>query len=338
MYNTKTVEIEWGGKTLRLETGRIARQADGAVLATLGETVVLCAVTAAKSVKPGQDFFPLTVHYQEKFSAAGRIPGGFFKRERGATEKETLTSRLIDRPIRPLFPEGFYNEVLVIAQVLSYDGENEPDIVAMYAASAALTISGVPFMGPIGAARVGFKDGEYILNPSPEQIKESDLDLVMAGTPGAVMMVESEAKELSEDEMLGAVMFGFEASKKVCDAIISLAEKAAKEPWDLESTTDQKAGIKKKLKDVVGKDIEAAYKLTNKSERSAALNAARDKAKEAFADADPQEQLVAGKAVKSIEADIVRGAILKEGRRIDGRDTKTVRPIEAMVGFLPRTH
>lgn len=338
MFDIKTVEIELGGKTLKLETGRVARQADGAVLATLGETVVLCAVTAAKSVKPGQDFFPLTVHYQEKFSAAGRIPGGFFKRERGATEKETLTSRLIDRPIRPLFPEGFYNEVLVIAQVLSYDGENEPDIVAMYAASAALTISGVPFMGPIGAARVGFKDGEYILNPSPEQIKESDLDLVMAGTPGAVMMVESEAKELSEDEMLGAVMFGFEASKKVCDAIISLAEKAAKEPWDLESTTDQKAGIKKKLKDVVGKDIEAAYKLTNKSERSAALNAARDKAKEAFADADPQEQLVAGKAVKSLEADIVRTAILKEGRRIDGRDTKTVRPIESMVGFLPRTH
>jgi polyribonucleotide nucleotidyltransferase len=338
MFDIKTVEIELGGKTLKLETGRVARQADGAVLATLGETVVLCAVTAAKSVKPGQDFFPLTVHYQEKFSAAGRIPGGFFKRERGATEKETLTSRLIDRPIRPLFPEGFYNEVLVIAQVLSYDGENEPDIVAMIAASAALTISGVPFMGPIGAARVGFKDGEYILNPSPEQTKESALDLVMAGTPNAVMMVESEAKELTEDQMLGAVMFGHKASQQVCEAIISLAEKAAKDPWDLESTSDQKAGIKKKLKDIVGKDIEAAYKLTNKSERSAALNAARDKAKEAFAEADPQEQLVAGKAVKSLEADIVRGAILKEGRRIDGRDTKTVRPIESMVGFLPRTH
>ncbi len=338
MFDIKTVEIELGGKTLKLETGRVARQADGAVLATLGETVVLCAVTAAKSVKPGQDFFPLTVHYQEKFSAAGRIPGGFFKRERGATEKETLTSRLIDRPIRPLFPEGFYNEVLVIAQVLSYDGENEPDIVAMIAASAALTISGVPFMGPIGAARVGFKDGEYILNPSPEQTKESALDLVMAGTPNAVMMVESEAKELTEDQLLGAVMFGHKASQQVCEAIISLAEKAAKDPWDLESTSDQKAGIKKKLKDIVGKDIEAAYKLTNKSERSAALNAARDKAKEAFAEADPQEQLVAGKAVKSLEADIVRGAILKEGRRIDGRDTKTVRPIESMVGFLPRTH
>ena len=194
MFDIKTVEIDLGGKTLKLETGRVARQADGAVLATLGETVVLCAVTAARTVKEGQDFFPLTVHYQEKFSAAGRIPGGFFKRERGATEKETLTSRLIDRPIRPLFPEGFYNEVLVIAHVMSYDGENEPDVVAMIAASAALTISGVPFMGPIGAARVGFIDGEYVLNPSPEQIKESQLDLVVAATGGAVMMVESEAK------------------------------------------------------------------------------------------------------------------------------------------------
>src|SRR6478735_2930846 len=240
MFDTKTVSLEWGSKTLTLETGRIARQADGAVLATYGETVVLCAVTAAKGVKEGQDFFPLTVHYQEKFSAAGRIPGGFFKRERGATEKETLTSRLIDRPIRPLFPEGFYNEVLVIAHVLSYDGENEPDILAMIAASAALTISGVPFMGPIGGARVGYVDGEYVLNPTQTQIAEGDLDLVMAGTHDAVMMVESEAKELSEDEMLGAVMFGHKASKKVCDAIISLAEKAAKEPWDLESTTDQK--------------------------------------------------------------------------------------------------
>src|SRR5687768_10319189 len=238
MFNMKTVEIELGGNTLKLETGRVARQADGAVLATLGETVVLCAVTAAKQVKPGQDFFPLTVHYQEKFSAAGRIPGGFFKRERGATEKETLTSRLIDRPIRPLFPEGFANEVLVIAQVLSYDGDNEPDIVAMIAASAALTISGVPFMGPIGGARVGYVDGDYVLNPSPEQIAEGSLDLVVAGTPNAVMMVESEAKELSEDEMLGAVMFGHEASQKVCGAIISLAEKAAKDPWELDLLDD----------------------------------------------------------------------------------------------------
>jgi polyribonucleotide nucleotidyltransferase len=337
MFDIKTVETEIGGKTLKLETGRVARQANGAVLATLGETVVLCAVTAAKSVKPGQDFFPLTVHYQEKFSAAGRIPGGFFKRERGATEKETLTSRLIDRPVRPLFPAGFYNEVLVIAQVLSYDGENEPDILAMIAASAALTISGVPFLGPIGAARVGFKDGEYILNPSQTQIAEGELDLVMAGTPNAVMMVESEAKELSEEQMLGAVMFGHKASQQICNAIIDLAEKAAKEPWEL-AQTEGKAEIKAKLKTLIGADIEAAYGTTLKSERSALLNAAREKAAAAFADADPQEQLVAAKQVKSLEADIVRGAILKEGRRIDGRDTKTVRPIECMVGFLPRTH
>ena len=337
MFDIKTVEVDLGGKTLKLETGRVARQANGSVLATLGETVVLCAVTAAKSVKPGQDFFPLTVHYQEKFSAAGRIPGGFFKRERGATEKETLTSRLIDRPIRPLFPEGFYNEVLVIAQVLSYDGENEPDILALIAASAALTLSGVPFMGPIGGARVGYIDGEYVLNPSPDQIKVSDLDLVVAGTPNAVMMVESEAKELSEDVMLGAVMFAHRASQKVCNAIIDLAEKAAKDPWDL-ATSDAKTAAKAKLKTVVGKDIEAAYRLTDKSERQAALTVVRDKAKAAFADADAQEQMSASKAVKSLEADIVRTAILKEGRRIDGRNTTTVRPIEAMVGFLPRTH
>jgi len=338
MFNTKTVEIEWGGKTLKLETGRVARQADGAVLATLGETVVLCAVTAAKSVKPGQDFFPLTVHYQEKFSAAGRIPGGFFKRERGATEKETLTSRLIDRPIRPLFPEGFYNEILVIAQVMSYDGENEPDILAMIAASAALTLSGVPFMGPIAGARVGFSnEGEYILNPTQSEVAEGRLDLVVAGTRDAVMMVESEAKELSEEEMLGAVMFAHRESQKVIEAIIKLAEQAAKEPWELAPAADKKA-IKAKLKDLIGSDVEAAYKLTNKSERSAALTAARLRAADAFIESDPQEQLVAGKLVKSLEADVVRGAILKEGRRIDGRDTKTVRPIEAIVGFLPRTH
>ncbi len=338
MFDKKTVEIEWGGKTLKLETGRVARQADGAVLATLGETVVLCAVTAAKSVKPGQDFFPLTVHYQEKFSAAGRIPGGFFKRERGATEKETLTSRLIDRPIRPLFPDGFYNEVLVIAQVMSYDGENEPDILAMIAASAALTLSGVPFMGPIGAARVGFSnEGEYILNPSQTQVNEGRLELVVAGTREAVMMVESEAKELSEEEMLGAVMFAHRSMQPVVEAIIKLAEQAAKEPWELTSTAD-KAAIKKQLKTLIGADIEAAYKLTNKSERSAALAQARTKAAESFAEAEPQEQLVAAKLVKSIEADVVRGAILHEGRRIDGRDTKTVRPIDISVGFLPRTH
>ncbi len=337
MFDVKTVSMEWGGKTLTLETGRIARQADGAVLATYGETVVLCAVTAAKSVKEGQDFFPLTVHYQEKYFAAGRIPGGFFKRERGATEKETLVSRLIDRPVRPLFPEGFYNEINVIAQVLSYDGECEPDVLAMIAASAALTISGVPFMGPIGAVRVGYKDGEYLLNPKQETaIKEGELDLVVAATGNAVMMVESEAKELSEEVMLGAVMFAHEECKKVAGLIIDLAEKAAKEPWEI-AISDNSA-IKAKLKDLIGKDIAAAYKLTDKSARSAALNAARDKAKEAFANEDAQTQMVAIKSVKKVEADIVRGAILKDGTRIDGRKVDQVRPIESMVGFLPRTH
>ncbi|QUT07030.1 polyribonucleotide nucleotidyltransferase [Sphingobium phenoxybenzoativorans] len=337
MFDVKKVSIELGGKTLTLETGRIARQADGAVLATYGETVVLCAVTAAKSVKEGQDFFPLTVHYQEKYSAAGRIPGGFFKRERGATEKETLVSRLIDRPVRPLFPEGFYNEINVIAQVLSFDGESEPDIVAMIAASAALTISGVPFMGPIGAARIGYKDGEYSLNPSLDEVKEGELDLVVAATHDAVMMVESEAKELSEEVMLGAVGFAHDACKKVVEAIIKLAEKAAKEPWEMAAQADLSAA-KDKLKKLIGKDIAAAYKLTDKSARSNALNAARAKAKEAFADATPQDQMAAQKLGKKLEAEIVRGAILKDGSRIDGRTTTQIRPIEAMVGFLPRTH
>ncbi|MBC2660896.1 polyribonucleotide nucleotidyltransferase [Novosphingobium flavum] len=338
MFDVKTVSLEWGGKTLTLETGRIARQADGAVLATYGETVVLCAVTAAKSVKEGQDFFPLTVHYQEKYSAAGRIPGGFFKRERGATEKETLVSRLIDRPVRPLFPEGFYNEINVIAQVLSYDGETEPDVVAMIAASAALTISGVPFMGPIAAARVGYIDGEYVLNPKQDvALSEGRLDLVVAATDSAVMMVESEAKELSEDEMLGAVLFAHDECRKVIGAIIQLAEKAAKEPWQID-LTDNTADIKKKLKDLVGKDVAAAYKLTDKSARSNALNEARAKAKAAFADEGPQTQMVAIKTMKKVEADIVRTAILKDGQRIDGRTTTQVRPIESMVGFLPRTH
>ena len=336
MFDIKKSEIQVGGKTITLETGRVARQADGAVLATMGETVVLCAVTAAKSVKEGQDFFPLTVHYQEKYSAAGRIPGGFFKRERGATEKETLTSRLIDRPIRPLFPEGFYNEILCIAQVLSYDGENEPDILAMIAASAALTISGVPFMGPIGAARVGYVDGEYVLNPTLDQVKEGDLDLVVAATYDAVMMVESEAKELSEEVMLGAVVFAHDASKKIVQGIINLAEKAAKEPWEL-PTLDE-GDLKAQVRALIGDGIANAYKITAKAERQQAIVDAKKAMHEHFKDADPATRLKAGKLGKKVEAEIVRGAILKEGRRIDGRDTKTVRPIEAMVHFLPRTH
>ncbi|WP_033919443.1 polyribonucleotide nucleotidyltransferase [Sphingomonas sp. 37zxx] len=337
MFDMKKVEIEWGGQTLTLETGRVARQADGAVMATLGETVVLCAVTAAKSVKEGQDFFPLTVHYQEKFSAAGRIPGGFFKRERGATEKETLTSRLIDRPIRPLFPEGFYNEINVICQVLSYDGENEPDILAMVAASAALTISGVPFMGPIGAARVGYVDGEYVLNPTTAQARDGELDLVVAATGNAVMMVESEAKELSEEIMLGAVQFAHKACRQAVNAVIDLAEQAAKDPWEMAEQADL-SKAKDKLKKLIGKDIAAAYKVTDKSKRSNLLNEARAKGKAAFADAAPQDQMAAGKLMKKLEADIVRTAILKDGTRIDGRTTTQIRPIEAMVHFLPRAH
>jgi len=339
MFNTKTVSIEWGGQTLTLETGKVARQADGAVVATLGETVVLCAVTAAKSVKDGQDFFPLTVHYQEKYSAAGRIPGGFFKRERGATEKETLVSRLIDRPVPPLFPEGFYNEINCIAQVLSYDGENEPDILAMVAASAALTISGVPFMGPIGAARVGYVNGEYILNPTDQQVAEGDLDLVVAATYDAVMMVESEANELSEEIMLGAVMFAHDACRDVIKAIVKLAEQAAKDPWEM-APQDDLGDLKAKLKKLIGNDIAAAYKLTDKSARSNALNAARDKAKAMFIEEglDPQMVMAGIKLTKKLEAEIVRGAILKEGKRIDGRTTTQIRPIVGETHFLPRAH
>jgi polyribonucleotide nucleotidyltransferase len=336
MFDVKTVSMEWGGKTLTLETGRIARQADGAVLATYGETVVLCAVTAAKSVKEGQDFFPLTVHYQEKFFAAGRIPGGFFKRERGATEKETLVSRLIDRPVRPLFPEGFYNEINVIAQVLSFDGECEPDVLAMIAASAALTISGVPFMGPIGAVRVGYADGEYLLNPKQEEAANGLLDLVVAATGNAVMMVESEAKELSEEIMLGAVLFAHDECKKVAHLIIDLAEKAAKDPWEV-AVSDNSA-MKAEIKKLIGDDVAKAYATIDKSARREALEVARDKVKAHYAAQDGQTVMTAIKLTKKVEADVVRGAILTNGQRIDGRTTTQVRPIEAMVGFLPRTH
>ena len=336
MFTIHKQEIEWGGRTLTLETGRVARQADGAVLATYGETVVLCAVTAARNVKEGQDFFPLTVHYQEKFSAAGRIPGGFFKRERGATEHETLTSRLIDRPLRPLFPDGFYNEVLIIAQVLSYDSENEADILALIAASAALTLSGVPFMGPIAAARVAYVGGEYILNPTKTQVKDGSLELVAAGTQDAILMVESEAKELSEDIMLGAVMFAHESGKPVIDAIIRLAEAAAKEPWDLH--IEDSTSILGKIKDAVGDTIADAYKIIAKADRQSALGKAKATVKDMFAGSAPAEALKASKLVKKVEGSIVRTAILKDGIRIDGRNTTTVRPIEARVGFLPRTH
>ena len=339
MFDITKKSIEWGGRTLTLETGRIARQADGAVLATYGETSVLAAVTAAKEPNPAFDFFPLTVHYQEKYYAAGRVPGGYFKREGRPTEKETLTSRLIDRPIRPLFAKGFKNEVLVVAQVLSHDLENDPDVVAMIAASAALTISGVPFLGPIAAARVGYINGDYVLNPQIDEMGESALDLVMAGTADAVMMVESEAKELSEEVMLGSVAFGHKAAKQAIDLIIDFAEESAKDPWDF--TAPDNSDVETKVRGLVEDDVRAAYKMVVKQDRQTALAAAKDKAVEALCDEEDENapsKSVVGGAFKAIESDIVRGGILDTGERIDGRDTKTVRPILSEVGVLPRTH
>ena len=340
MFNKQSVSLEWAGRTLTIETGQVARQADGAVMVTYGDTKVLATACFAKSAKPGQDFFPLTVNYMEKYYASGRIPGGFFKREGRPTEKETLTSRLIDRPIRPLFVKGFKNEVQVVLTCMSYDLENDADILGMIGASAALVLSGAPFMGPIGAARVGYKDGEYIINPTIAELEESDLDLVMAGTADAVMMVESEAYELSEDVMLGAVMAGHEAIQPVIDAIIDLAEKAAKEPFEFEAedNSDALAAIQK----LVGKDLSAAYSMTEKLERQAAVGAARDRAKEALVGTDDAPGQMTGEAFKTAfkeaEAAVVRGDILKTGKRIDGRSLDQVRPIEAIAGFLPRTH
>ncbi len=339
MFDKHVVSTEWAGRPLILETGRVARQADGAVLATYGETTVLATVVAQKEAKPGQDFFPLTVNYQEKYFAAGRIPGGYFKREGRPTEKETLTSRLIDRPIRPLFVEGFKNEVQVIATVMSYDGENDGDMVAMIAASAALTLSGVPFMGPIAGCRVGYKDGEYIINPSVADLPESQLDLVVAGTQDAVMMVESEAKELSEDVMLGAVMAGHESFQQVIDLIIDLGERAAKEPWDYEP--EDRSSELKLVQDLVGGDLSAAYKIKDKAERQTAVGEARAKAAEALVATEEKEgmdALIFKDVFKKAEAKVVRGDIIKTGVRIDGRALDQVRPILAEVGVLPRTH
>jgi polyribonucleotide nucleotidyltransferase len=336
MFDVYRKEIEWGGRTLTLETGKIARQADGAVLARYGDTAVLCSVVAAKSTRPGIDFFPLSVHYQEKTFAAGKIPGGFFKREGRPTEKETLTSRLIDRPIRPLFVKGFKNEVQVICTVLAHDLENDPDIVAMVGTSAALCLSGAPFLGPIGGARVGYKNGEYVLNPSMEMVKESDLDLVVAGTQEGVLMVESMASELSEEVMLGAVNFGHESFQPVIEAIIELAEAAAKDPMDLPANPLDLDAIRAKLEAAGKADLEAAYDEPNKTERQNKVAAAKDKALAAIE--DEAEKEAAKGLLKDIESDIVRGRILDTGKRIDERDTKTVRPIVAEVGMLPRTH
>ncbi|HZT25841.1 MAG TPA: polyribonucleotide nucleotidyltransferase [Pseudolabrys sp.] len=340
MFDIHRVELDWGGRKLTLETGRMARQADGAVLATYGETTVIASVVAAKQPKEGIDFLPLTVNYQEKFYAAGRIPGGYFKREGRPTEKETLTSRLIDRPVRPLFADGWRCDTQVIVTTLSHDLENDPDIVAMVAASAALTLSGVPFMGPVGAARVGFINNEYVLNPQLDEMVESQLDLVVAGTNEAVLMVESEAKELSEDIMLGAVMFGHRHFQPVIEAIIKLAEKAAKEPRELVLPDNSK--LEKEILGIAEKDLRAAYSVTAKQERHQAIDAVKDKVMEHFfpggaENTEYDKQRVAG-VFKELEAKIVRWNILDTGKRIDGRDNKTVRPIVAEVGVLPRAH
>ena len=333
--------IQWGQETLTLETGKVARQADGTVIATLGETSVMANVTFAKEPKPGQDFFPLTVHYQEKYYAAGKVPGGFFKREARPTEKETLTARLIDRPIRPLFVSGFKHEVLVMCTVLSHDLVNDPDIVAMIAASAALTISGVPFMGPIGAARVGFSNGEYVLNPEVsdmDQLRsnpEQRLDLVVAGTKDAVMMVESEAYELTEEEMLGAVKFGHEQMQPVIDLIIELAETAAKEPFDFQAP--DYSALYAKVQSLGEADMRAAYAIRDKGERRDAIDAVKAKIVEGLSEEDLANPNL-GSAMKKLESGILRGDIINGGARIDGRDNKTVRAIDSEVGILPRTH
>jgi polyribonucleotide nucleotidyltransferase len=339
MFNIQTVELDWGGRPLKLETGKIARQADGAVMATYGETVVLATVVAAKVPREGVDFLPLTVDYQEKTYAAGRIPGGYFKREGRPTEKETLVSRLIDRPIRPLFAEGWRNETQVIITVLSHDMENDPDVLAMVATSAALTLSGAPFMGPIGAARVGFINNEFVLNPTLDEMAETQLDLVVAGTNNAVLMVESEAKELPEEVMLGAVMFGHRHFQPVIEAIIKLAEKAAKEPRDV--TTLDNAEIEKEMLGLAEQELRSAYAIPIKQQRYAAVDAVKAKVMAHFfpEGAEPKyDKLRVADVFKELTAKIVRWNILDTGKRIDGRDLKTVRNIVAEAGVLPRAH
>ncbi|HEY1615446.1 MAG TPA: polyribonucleotide nucleotidyltransferase [Rhizomicrobium sp.] len=334
MFNIIREEIEWGGRKLVFETGKMARQADGAIFASYGESVVLATVVSAHSPRPDLDFFPLTVNYQEKYFAAGKIPGGYFKREGRPTERETLISRLIDRPIRPLFAPGYRNETQVVVTVLSHDLENETDILALVAASAALTISGVPFMGPIGAARVGYIGGEYKLNPQIDQMPESALDLVVAGTGDAVLMVESEAKELSEEIMLGAVMFGHKSMQPVLDAIIRLAERAAKEPRAL--PVNEHAVFAERLKSFAEADLKDAYQVPEKGARHDKISAIKTRAKEHFA-TEADEKAVS-RQFKELEAHVMRSAVLDTGRRIDARDLKTVRPIRAEVGLLSRTH
>ena len=340
MFDKHKVEIEWAGRTLTLETGGMARQADGSVFATYGDTKLLATVCFAKEAKPGQGFFPLTVNYMEKFYAAGKVPGGYFKREGRPTERETLISRLTDRPIRPLFPKGFKHEVQVVITVLQHDLENEPDVIGMIAASAALTLSGAPFMGPIAAARIGLIDGDYVLNPTLQELEDSELDLVVAGTEDAVMMVESQADELTEEQMLGAVMYAHESCQDVIEAIIDLAEKAAKEPYEF-IAPDVEAE-KKLVKKAAEKGIKAAYKLKDKMERQTALREAKSAAKEKLVasedNADGMSESVFNDVFKSVESNVVRSSVIKTKKRIDGRKLDQVRPIESQVGLLERTH
>ncbi|MBT7615328.1 MAG: polyribonucleotide nucleotidyltransferase, partial [Rhodospirillaceae bacterium] len=337
MFTIHKKEIVWGGRKLSFETGRIARQADAAVLMTYGDTTVLCTAVAQKTPKLGIDFFPLTVNYQEKAFAAGKIPGGFFKREGRPAEKETLSSRIIDRCIRPLFAPGFRNETQVICTVLSHDLENDPDIVALVGASAALTLSGIPFMGPIGGARVGYVDDEYVINPTLEQMADTKLDLVVAGRTDAIMMVESEAHELSEEIMLGAVMFAQSEFQPVIQAIIELAEACAKEPWDIPEPEDHSA-LEAKVQDLVGDALVEAFKEPEKMARQDKVAAAKQIAKDAFADDEAVSGGLLSGLLKKIEKHTLREATLSTGIRVDGRDTKTVRPIISEVGVLGRSH
>jgi len=337
MFDVKNVEIEWAGRKLKLETGKIARQADSTVIATYGGTTVMCNVVAAKEANPDMDFFPLTVNYQEKYYSVGKIPGGFFKREARPTEKETLVSRLIDRPVRPLFHKDFKNETQVTCTVLSHDQENDSDVVAMVAASAALTLSGLPFLGPLGAIKIGFIDDEFVVNPIKSQLSNSKLELVLAGTKEGVLMIESEAHELSEKQMLDAVVLGQENYKTVIEAIISLAKKAAKEPWDLKEKDEEIKNLPSKINEDFGKDFIDAYKITEKQKRSEKLSSLRNEISEKFVSETLSPVLVSD-AIKNVEKDIVRGELINTGNRIDGRDTKTVRPIVCETGVLERTH
>ncbi len=337
MFNIVREEIEWGGRPLVMETGRIARQADGAVLITYGETIVLCTAVGVKKASPDIDFLPLTVHYQEKAFAAGKIPGGFVKREGRPSEFETLSSRLIDRPIRPLFPEGFHNEIQIVCTVMSHDLENMADIVAMIGASAALSISGIPFQGPIAGVRVGYKNGEFILNPLLDEIKDSDLELLVAGTKEGILMVESEAKELSEEIMLGAVMFGHQACQPVIDMINKLKEKAGKPVWESSVTSIEDHPVYKKIEKAALKEVKAAYKEKEKLKRYATLDAIAEKLTEEFVNDDASKKDVLG-ALEHLKYTVMRDMILSDGVRVDGRDTKTIRPILGEVGVLPRAH